>query len=222
VVQKTNPRAAIQSPLASAGGRRVRGEGPKPKSFPKNPYPSVFIRVHPWFKKPTPRRHPIPPRLRRGRGVRGEGPKPKSFPKIRAYLYSSVVQKTKPHAVIQSHSPPPGESGEGPNPKSFPKIRAHLYSSVVPPSSSTDLKLTQIMSPIAWPGAPVQRRFRTASSTVNNMRGCGTGAILLPGPSWSLPEQQPTFTPPGYSATAIRKRQRNKHLRRKSQMDGPN
>ena len=144
-----------------------------------NPYlpKSVPIRVHPWFKKPPPRaaiQSPSPPPG--GRGVRGEGPKPKSFPKIRAYLYSSVVQKNKPHAVIQSHSPPPGEIGEGPNPKSFPKnpcpsvfirgskanhpslpqsslrvfrlfrgsipkhrvpkIRAHLYSSVVPPRAA--------------------------------------------------------------------------------------
>ena len=52
------------------------------------------------------------------------------------------------------------------------------------------------------------------------MEGCGNGAILLLSQSWSLQEQQPTFTSPRYVATATRKPQRHKHLRRPSQMDG--
>ena len=55
---------------------------------------------------------------------------------------------------------------------------------------------------------------------MNSMEGCGNGAILLLSQSWSLQEQQPTFTSPRYVATATRKPQRHKHLRRPSQMDG--
>ena len=63
--------------------------------------------------------------------------------------------------------------------------------------------------------------LNTSTSTMQSSEGCRHGAILLLWPSWSLQEQQPTFTQPQCVATGRRKPKQKKHLRTNSQMDGP-